>query len=264
MVKFNMDPDGWCLPQPWPRLATEVVDVWRVDLTAASAVAQRLRACLAEDERARADRFLYDRHRTPFIVARAALRVLLSRYLAAHPGSLGFDYGAHGKPCLAASWAASGLTFNLSHSGDVALVAVGKNRALGVDVEQVRADRATVRLAERFFAPEEVAVFSALPPAQWTEAFFNAWTRKEAYIKAHGKGLALPLDQFVVSLAPGAPAQLRATPWQPADVHRWQMQALHPGEGYAGALLVEGTGWRARCWQAPSAADLASLLGGPA
>jgi 4'-phosphopantetheinyl transferase len=176
------------------------------------------------------------------------VRVLLAGYVGIPAASLTFRIGPHGKPALDGSAACAGLEFNLSHSGDLALCAVTRARAVGVDVEAIRPDFATSEVARRFFAPAEVAALEALPPGERVAGFFACWTRKEAYIKARGTGIALGLDRFEVSLAPGRPAALLATRDEPAAALRWRLVALAPGEGYAGALVTDGPAHLV-CWQ---------------
>lgn len=240
-------PVDWQFPPSLPVLAPDAVHVWRVGLDAMDP--SEAGACLSPDEQARAARFVYPHHRRRFVAARAALRRVLGRYLALPPEALAFTYGPYGKPALAEGLPAADLHFNLSHSEVVALLAVAQGRRVGVDVEQVRPDRALPALARRFFSPREVAAFEALPPAQWVEGFFNGWTRKEAYLKATGKGLTLGLHRFSVSLTPGEPPVLLETLDDPADADRWSMHTLEAGPGYAGALLAEGHDWTLQRWQ---------------
>ena len=202
------------------------------------------------DERARAARFHFERDRRHWTAARGAVRAVLAGYVGVPAASLTFRVGPHGKPALDGAAARAGLAFNVSHSGGLALCAVTRARAVGVDVEAVRPEFATDKVARRFFAPGEVAALEALPPDERVEAFFACWTRKEAYIKARGSGIALGLDRFEVALAPGRPAALLATRDEPAAAARWQLFALAPGEGYAGALATDGPA-RLACWQWP-------------
>ena len=167
---------------------------------------------LAADEQARAERFHFERDREHFIVARGVLRAILGRYLNRAPERLSFCYGAHGKPALAGEAGADAIRFNVSHSHGVALYAVTRGREVGIDLERIRFDLAVLEIAERFFSRREVATLRTLPTEAQRQAFFRCWTRKEAYIKARGEGLSLPLDQFDVSLAPGEPAALLGTP----------------------------------------------------
>lgn len=242
--------DLWIFPPEHPALAEDEVHVWRVALDMPASTLQQFSAILAEDERLRADRFRFPQHRNHFIAARGALRTLLGRYSEIQPEELRFDYNQYGKPALDKALNASLLQFNLSHSGELALLAFARRRELGIDVEYThrRIDQID-QIARRYFSDAENAVLSALPEYLHQQAFFNCWTRKEAYIKARGKGLSLPLHQFDVALAPGKPAQLLATRDDPSQLARWTMQALQPGTDYVGALVVEGRGWTVKCWQ---------------
>ena len=124
---------------------------------------------------------------------------------------------------------------------------------MGVDVERIRPEVAQEKIAEHFFSPREVTVLRALPTPLQAPAFFACWTRKEAYIKAKGDGLTLPLDQFDVSLAPGEPAALLHTAWDPQEAAGWALQDLAPAPGYRAAVAVAGHDWRLTCWDGPAA-----------
>ncbi len=228
-------------------LERDAVHVWHAGLSLPPDQLERLRQALSADERERAARFVFAKDRDRFVAARGILRDILGNYLGQPGGALRFEYGPYGKPALAGE--PRGLRFNVSHSGDLALVAVTRGQEIGIDVEAVRPERADEQLARRFFSPREVAALLALPEAERGAAFFACWTRKEAYIKARGDGLSIPLDAFDVSLAPGeACALLRASGDDPA---RWALRALDTGPGYAAALAVEGHGWRlsTRRWE---------------
>jgi len=239
----------WRPPPPELTLSSAEVHVWRAALDPAVACVERLQLSLSADELHRAARFHFPRDRRRFIVARGVLRDILGRYLGVPSSALGFRYSAYGKPALADVAAADGLRFNVSHSNEMALFAVTQGREVGVDIEYVRAEIACEEIAEHFFSARERASLRALPAEVKHQAFFNCWTRKEAFIKAHGEGLSLPLDQFDVSLAPGEPVALLATRSDPQEVLRWSLQAVSPGPGYAAALAVEGQGWHFTCWQ---------------
>ena len=217
-----------------PSLQTGAVHVWRCALDQEDNRLERFRRTLEPDELERASRFHFEKHRRHFIVARGFLRSVVARYLKTQPEALRFVYGAYGKPGLASE---HGLRFNLSHSNEVALLAVTLDAELGVDVEHIRADFASEDIARRFFSRAEVETFNALPKEEQVAAFFRCWTRKEAYIKAIGKGLSQALDAFDVTLAPGAAPEL--TRAEDDDVSRWLLRDIHVGEGYAGALVVE-------------------------
>jgi 4'-phosphopantetheinyl transferase len=177
------------------------------------------------------------------VVARGFLRYILSRYLETKPERLKFSYGEYGKPALDGR-----LHFNMSHSHRVALLAITEDRQIGVDVEHIRADFATEDIARRFFSPAEVESFNSLPEEEQVAAFFRCWTRKEAFIKATGRGLSQPLDKFDVTLAPGVAAALL---WvDEDDASRWSMSDLDAGSDYAAALVVEGAAAKIHCWSA--------------
>jgi 4'-phosphopantetheinyl transferase len=231
----------WRPAEEPPTLAAEDVHVWRISLECGDAALMQLRETLADDERQRAARFHFDKDRRHFIAGRGALRALLALYLDCPPEQVRFAYTSYGKPLLAGetTW-----RFNLAHSHGLALLAVTQGREIGVDLEHIRDNLEGEQLAQRFFSPREVAALRALPAELRREAFFHCWTRKEAYIKAVGKGLSLPLDRFDVTLRPGVPAALLATHDNPPEARRWSMRSLAPGEGYVGALVVEGHSWR--------------------
>ena len=212
---------------------------------------QSFRQNLAADEQARAGRFYFQKDREHFIVARGVLRAILGRYLNREPAGLPFCYGSHGKPALAGQSERGAIRFNVSHSHGVALYAVTREREVGIDLERIRFDLEVVEIAERFFSRREAAMLRTLPMAAQRQAFFRCWTRKEAYIKARGEGLSLPLDQFDVSLAPGEPAAVLGTQGDPSEASRWSLEELSPAPGYAAALAAEGHGWRLACWQWP-------------
>lgn len=232
------------------------VHVWRAGLDCGAPVVRRLYQTLSPDERARAGRFHHERDRTRFIAARGLLRRILGHYLGVTPAQLAFTYAPHGKPALATPLAHRGLMFNVSHAHDMALYALTRGRNIGIDIEQIRTDIPYERLAARFFSAPEVSSLHALPHAQRLRGFYCCWTRKEAYLKARGDGLALPLDQFSVSLAEGEPAALLHVQWDPAEVSRWSLHDLGAGAGYVAALAVEGRPVLIREWAAEAALDL--------
>jgi len=230
-------------------LSSNEVHIWRAALDVPESDVRRLGNTLAEDEHRRAERFIFQGDRTHFVVARGLLRVLLGRYLEQDPQRLRFVYGSHGKPELACDVRKTGLRFNVSHSDEIVLYALARHREIGVDVERIRPEVALETLAEHFFSPREVAALRALPEALQVTAFFACWTRKEAYIKARGEGLSLPLDQFAVSLVPGEPTALLYTAWDPQEAARWALHDLAPAPGYRAAVAVAGHDWQLACWE---------------
>jgi 4'-phosphopantetheinyl transferase len=233
-----------------PQLAEPEVHLWRASLSAPESDLAALRNLLTDDERSRGDRFVFAHDRNRFVIARGILRLILGRYLQRNPGEIRFLYGSHGKPAVAGK-NPSRLCFNVSHSHELALYAVAQGREVGVDVEYRKDDRATDAIAERFFSPQEVLALRSLPAATRRQAFFDCWTRKEAYIKGRGQGLSIPLKQFDVSVRPGEPAALLATRElgnQEAEV--WTLCDVPLEDPYAAAVAVAGPdNWRPSYWQ---------------
>lgn len=198
-----------------------------------------LASILSEAERTRARRFLFDRDRRRFIVARARLRQLLSARLETAPEAIELECGPRGKPRLASGCAARDLRFNLSRCGDLAVFAFTSGLEVGIDVEAVRLLPDAGHVAARCFSAHELAAYLALEPAEKPLGFFNCWTRKEAFVKAIGDGLHYPLDRFDVSLAPGAPAQLLRVDGIPGERCGWRLAAFCPLPGHVAAVVTE-------------------------
>ena len=237
-------------PKAFPTLAKDEVHVWRVGGHARDACDPKSLAILAREERARASQFKAEVDRARFIERRAALRMILSEYLAVAPQHISFSVNQFGKPSVLASKVSGALSFNTTHSEGLALIAVGRSTQIGIDVERLRSGVECEAIAAGFFASSEAAALAALPPRDRVEGFFNAWTRKEAVVKALGRGLSIPLDSFEVSLRPGEPpAVLR---WNIPDTapEAWRIHHLEPAPGYVGALVVdrEATVYPCRRW----------------
>ena len=223
--------------------------VWRVRLDVDDAAHERLLRLLAPAELERARRFRFQDLSRRFINARGALRTVLGGYLAQPPGSLRIEVEPGGRPFLPGLPDGRSLRFSVSHACDLALLAFTWDRAVGVDVEDRQRPADFEVIAGRFFAPGERTALEAVSGADRREAFFNAWTRKEAYLKARGTGLTRSLQDFEVSLLPGEPARLVRDERDPQAPGRWSLQALDPGPGYAAALAVEGQDWELATWQ---------------
>lgn len=225
-------------------LPLDEVHLWRIDLAAVATAEQRWQQILSADERTRAARFHFPHDRQHFTATRALLRTILASYVASEPAKLVFRYSEKDKPSLAL--AGNQVEFNVSHSGTRALLAFARGRALGVDVERIREDLDPIALARRFFSTHEQNQLAALDPTEKYSGFFRCWTRKEAYIKARGTGLSLPLDQFDVSLQAGDENALLTTRPDPLQAGLWSLQEIPAGDGYIAALCVQGHGWRLR------------------
>jgi len=198
-------------------LGTSTVHVYAADLDSAEADSD----LLSEDELERAARFRFDRDRRRFVAGRSVLRRLLAGYVEAAPADISFEYGPHGKPDVAGA----PVSFNLSHSGNYALFAIGPRFELGVDVE-VLADARTddLLVAKQFFSPDEIATLRAYPPSARPRAFLQCWTRKEAFVKARGDGLSLPLQDFDVSFGMDERPALLRTAWSRGEPGEWTIE----------------------------------------
>ena len=239
--------NAWREPPGTLRLSDDEVHVWRISLDTPPAILESLWVTLSLDEQERANRYRFTRHRQAFIARRGRLRNLLGRYLDYDPASLQFSYNPFGKPALQPGIAGH-LCFNLSHSQDLALFAFARQTDIGVDIERQRSDFDHLQVAERFFSTREREELSALPIAIRAEAFFLCWTRKEAFIKAHGEGLSLPLDLFDVTITPGRPARLVASRLGIEAPDQWSLYNLEPAPDYLAALAVRGQGCELHCW----------------
>lgn len=240
-----MQKDNWTHPPGFLELKNNQADIWRVSLDRYPASAQWAESTLSADESERAARFYFEKDRHRYIFAHACLRDILSRYLQSEPGQMEFSTNNYGKPVLLPN---QEVDFNISHSGEYVLIAVARGHRVGVDVEHFRMNLEHDKIARRFFSQAENKEYGAIPHEQKVTAFFNCWTRKEAYIKAHGLGLSLPLDSFDVSLSPNEPAVLRATRPDPTEVRKWTLFSLDVHPEHAGALAVEGRDLEFRYW----------------
>ncbi len=227
------------------------VETSREDWAGAAGEEEKWQAILSEDEKARAARFRFEGDRHCFSATRAILRTILGSYVESEPKALKFEYSEKGKPCLSGNHSGTDfrnrIEFNVSHSGRVALLGFARSRAVGVDVEQIRTNVEVESIARRYFSEHEEQQLFALPDSERLSGFYRCWTRKEAFIKAVGGGLSLPLDQFDVSLKEGDENALLATRPDPEEVCRWTLRDVVAGSGYVGALCVQGQGWVLKC-----------------
>lgn len=211
---------------------------------------------LSVDERDRADRFYFETHRSSFVAARGLLRIILGRYLKIEPGHVRFRYGNRGKPAVSDT---GDISFNLSHSGDLVVYAVGEGQQLGVDVECIRAPEDMEQIAQRFFCSEEYRELLTVPAHLRAKAFFNCWTRKEAFVKALGDGLSYPLDRFQVTLHPTQPAAFVNIDGCTGGETPWSLHDVAPSDDYAAALVVESRTSNVRLWRFESPLQCANF-----
>ena len=238
------NPVHWVSPPPIVNLREDELHLWCVSLDQEAVSVERFRGMLAEQEEAQADRYRFPRDRSRFIVGRGVLRELLGLYLKRPPESLLILKGPHDKPFLPDHPEEEPLRFNLSHSHGLAVYALLKGAEVGIDIERIQPDFASNEIAERYFSLQERAALRALAPEARAEAFFLCWTRKEAYMKARGEGLEIPLGSFSVSLHPAEPAVLEC-----ADRERWTLETFCPAPGFAGAVVVGGRQRKMRFWK---------------
>jgi 4'-phosphopantetheinyl transferase len=206
---------------------------------------------LSPDELDRAGRFHFERDRIRFISGRGVLRAILASYSQIAAAQIHFNYGPRGKPALTDLPGRPTLHFNLAHADNLALIAVTRAGAVGIDVERIRPMTDAEDIAAHFFSPREVATLGTLPEGQRTEAFFNLWTRKEALLKATGDGLSETLSQIEISFAPGEPARVLRHLEPPQSSVCWTLEELSPAPEFKAAIAVAAKGPRFLCWQWP-------------
>ncbi|WP_051928059.1 4'-phosphopantetheinyl transferase family protein [Nitrosococcus oceani] len=212
------------------------VHVWIARLDSTPRERELLQKILGADERKRAQSFVYEADYCRYIAGRGILRSLLANYLGLRPEVITFAYGSYGKPRLAYPLAESDLRFNLSHAGAWIVYAIAHRREVGIDIELLQRDVAWRALVPWVFSATEQAALSETPADQKMEAFFQGWTRKEAYLKGCGDGLSHPMNSFEVPLAPMKSPSLVNI----GGRGRWWLHAIDSIAGYAGALAVEG------------------------
>jgi 4'-phosphopantetheinyl transferase len=210
-------------------LREDSLHVWRIDVRRPLEDSSRV---LAPDETERAARFRFDRDRDAFVCTRVALRTLIGSYLGVRPEDVQLSYADKGKPEI------PGLSFNVSHAGDVAAAAFARSGRVGVDVELMRGDVELAALARRFFTAAENEVLARLTGDAFVAGFYSCWTRKEAFVKALGEGLSFDLGGVEVAVHP-EPARILLVDGDASAGERWSLVSLEPGPGYAGAVATD-------------------------
>ena len=221
-------------------LAHTEVHVWHASLEQPPEVARELETVLTEEDQKRAGRFRYPAHRRSFIASRGILRILIHRYTGIRPDQISFNYNMAGKPYLAGPASISGLSFNLSHAGLLVLFAFSRGRQVGVDVECIRPIEEMDRIASWNFSPGEYRIFQRLPEESKLQAFYNCWSRKEAFLKAVGDGLSFPLHEIEVFFGNQYPDTVQGISWGEEAAQQWSMHDIEIPDGYAASLVVEG------------------------
>lgn len=221
-------------------LTASDVHFWSIQLDQDESASSSAASLLSSDEIQRFERFKPATVRRRFALARGSMRAILGRYLNLPPASLEFRYGEQGKPSLAPEQNPSDLRFNLTHSHELAVLAVAIGREVGLDVEHLRDNIEFAKLALRYFSPSEARTLDSLQGEELKRQFFRIWTAKEAYIKAIGKGLRIPLDQFDIQVGHDHSPALLETRHAPGEKHRWTFSSFDGGADYLGTLAIEG------------------------
>ena len=237
----------WPTAPPYLSIATGAVHVWAWDYECTVDNLNSYITLLSSDERLQMQRFRFEKDRVRYGVSHAILRILLGRYLGLQPSSISFDRNEFGKPLLAEASAAPKLTFSLSHTSHIGIVAIAEGIAVGADIEEVcPVEYGTI---ERYFSTQEQSSLAKLQGAHWLEGFYNCWTRKEAILKAEGLGLQVKLDSFDVSLSPGVkPEVLGARPGA-RFTSNWHIEELRPAHGFVGALATSAAPVSMNCYR---------------
>ncbi len=251
---------AWPQGPQYPVLGPDDVHVWSMNIDVLPELRVALEGHLSIDERNRAQRFAFARDAERYVASHGLLRKLLAAYLGTHPSAIRFLIGEFGKPLLEQDGAHGGVSFNLSHSGGIALCAVTRGREVGIDVEHVRPIAHMERIAARFFSANEYGALSALCAEQRERAFYACWSRKEAYIKGIGRGLSLALDSFDVSGTPGVHTTLLDWRGDAGPPTPWRLHEFFPAREYSAALAVEGPECEIMSWRWPGAASLGGAI----
>ena len=218
------------------RLEDGRIEVWCVDTSVPPDFISQLERVLSMEEKDRAARFQFARHRNAYVVSRGLLRSLLARYTGSSELAVTFQYGGNGKPFLPHSR----IQFNISHTDGLVILAFAEDCALGVDVEYIRPIDDMTQIASRFFSPAEARELAGLPEGKRQRAFFLCWTRKEAYIKALGDGLSIPLSDFQVTFADDEPARFVQIGTETSVHSEWVLQNLEISRSHAAAIAYPG------------------------
>lgn len=217
-------------------LSPETAHIWMVDLSFVDTRSVAYYDLLSEDERDRASRFKFVKDRNNYIVCRAVLRKLSAQYLKMKPQEICFEYTDFGKPRFALETA---INFNVSHSGDVAVIGFIENQTIGIDIELIKQDFDVLEIAHNFFSKKELYALKRLPEYLNYLGFYRCWTRKEAFVKAEGSGLSFPLNSFAVSIDSDETASLLETNWDEKEKDKWTLYPFVPVQNYIAALAVK-------------------------
>ncbi len=211
--------------------------IWQISLIQSRDTIETLANHLDENERAKAEKFRFETDRLNYVISHGARREILAKYLKCVPNAIKFKKNYYGKPFLREN--KKKIYFNLSHSHEIALLAVAKKRRIGVDIEAIRTNFDVINIAEQFFSTPEIEILQSIPGNLRTKAFFDCWTRKEAFIKAVGRGLSYPLKEFSVAFSPFERAQLISLENIYIKPENWRIIELNIADNYAAAAAME-------------------------
>jgi len=236
----------WKQPTQNLSLAPNQIHIWRMFLNQPTEKTQQLSQILSPEENNKANRFYFEKDRHKFILSRGTLRTILSQYLNFPPQNLKFTYSKQGKPTLLTE---TPIYFNLSHSHEITLYAITLNREIGIDLEFLRPITEAENIVKNYFSNKESALFNTISSDQKPEAFFNAWTRKEAYLKATGQGLSQPLKEVEVNFTPGEPAKLLSIKGDTQKASEWTLKHLIPHPNYIACVAISAQNLEYSYWE---------------
>ncbi len=238
----------WASPPTSLELDVGFIDVWLTRIDLSDEEIKKYVETLSEDEKVRAAKFSVPYKYDEYVVSRGLLRKALSHVLKQDPLDFQFEYTESNKPYLSQKNINGSIAFNLSHSHGRALIAISVDRNMGIDIEKIRPEVEYEKLAGRFFSEAEYAALMLLPSAERIKAFFATWTRKEAFVKAVGKGIAFGLSEFDVNVDAHAQPLMLATRWNPADVSTWLMTNIDVEDNYCACIATDGGEFQLRYW----------------
>ncbi len=240
-----MDRIEWHIPPKNLNMKSDEVHIWLASLDIDRTSLKNLKKILSEDEIKRAEKFYFEKDKNHFIACRSILRNILSLYLNVPAGDIKFSYNPYGKPSVPEKK----ISFNLSNSYGLAIYGITCDKEIGIDIEHIPEDFSWEEIVEQFFSKKEIMELYKTPCDMRKKAFFNCWTRKEAYIKAKGMGLSIPLDSFDVSLIPGEPVKLLEVRGKKEEKSRWFLKEILINNNYISALAVEGYNLTFKYWK---------------
>ena len=241
--------EDWSLPVETMRLDPGHIHLWAVVLEEFVDEVSKFRDLLSPVEQTAAQKFRFDKDRNRYVIRHGILRLIMSRYLDHPPSEIEFQLGAYGKPELRGNGACIPLFFNTSHSADIAVYAITSACPIGVDVESTREIPEIEGIAHRFFLPGEARTLMDLPADSRVQAFYACWTRKEALLKATGKGIAEDLAKVEVTLAPEDEPRVVSVSGDPGAHEQWRLQPFSPALGYVGCLAYRNSVLALNSWR---------------